>query len=230
MKKIDRRHLLIGSAALVTTCAVSAGAFWPGRQGLVASGSSDITGRIFPGDGPAKPWKWSKEGFLYVKLDNRRVMCSICPNACVLAPGDRSACRSKVNIDGVLYSLAYGNPCSVHVDPVEKKPLFHYLPRSRVFSIAAAGCNFRCLNCQNWEISQVKPEELKSYEMFPPEVVKNALAAQCQAVAYTYSEAITFYEYMFDTARLARAAGLKNLLISNGYINREPLLELCKVL
>ncbi|NTV13936.1 MAG: AmmeMemoRadiSam system radical SAM enzyme [Desulfobulbaceae bacterium] len=230
MKKINRRHLLLGSAALATTCAFSVGAFWPGRKGWENSGDSDISGRIFPGDAPAKPWKWSKEGFLYVKLDNRRVMCSICPNACVLAPGDRSVCRSKVNIDGILYSLAYGNPCSVHVDPVEKKPLFHYLPKSRVFSIATAGCNFRCLNCQNWEISQMKPEELKSYEMFPPEVVTNTLEAQCQAVAYTYSEAITFYEYMLDTARLARAAGLKNLLISNGYINREPLLELCKVL
>lgn len=229
MKKINRRHLLLGSAALAT-CALSAGAFWPGRRGWENLGEADIRGRIFPNDAPAKPWKWAKEGFLYVKLDNQRVMCSICPNACVLAPGDRSVCRSKVNIDGVLYSLAYGNPCSVHVDPVEKKPLFHYLPRSRVFSLATAGCNFRCLNCQNWEISQMKPEELKSYEMFPPEVVKNAQASQCRAVAYTYSEPTTFFEYMLDTARLARGVGLKNLLISNGFINREPLLELVKVL
>ncbi len=206
MKKINRRHLLLGSAALAT-CALSAGAFWPGRRGWENLGEADIRGRIFPNDAPAKPWKWAKEGFLYVKLDNQRVMCSICPNACVLAPGDRSVCRSKVNIDGVLYSLAYGNPCSVHVDPVEKKPLFHYLPRSRVFSLATAGCNFRCLNCQNWEISQMKPEELKSYEMFPPEVVKNAQASQCRAVAYTYSEPTTFFEYMLDTARLARGVG-----------------------
>jgi len=229
MKKLNRRQLLLGSAA-VGVCAVSAGALWPWGKGWENSGAADITGRIFPNDAPTQPWKWAKEGFLYVKLDNRRVMCSICPNACVLAPGDRSICRSKVNIDGVLYSLAYGNPCSVHVDPVEKKPLFHYLPRSRVFSLATAGCNFRCLNCQNWEISQMKPEELKSYEMFPPEVIKNAQASQCQAVAYTYSEPVTFFEYMLDSARLARVAGLKNLLISNGYINRAPLLELCKVL
>jgi pyruvate formate lyase activating enzyme len=230
MKKINRRHLLIGSAALAATCAVTARGFWPGRKSAGAGGEADISGRIFPGEAPSKPWKWSKEGFLYVKLDNQRVMCSICPNGCVLAPGDRSVCRSRVNIDGVLYSLAYGNPCTVNVDPVEKKPLLHFLPKSRAFSIAAAGCNFRCLNCQNWEISQMKPEELKNYEMFPPEVVKNALAAQSQSIAYTYSEAITYFEYMLDTARLARAAGLKNLLISNGYINREPLLELCKVL
>jgi pyruvate formate lyase activating enzyme len=230
MKKIDRRHLLLGSAAAATACALSAGAFWPKARGWENSGPADITGRIFRKDAPAQPWKWSKEGFLYVKLDNQRVMCSICPNACVLAPGDRSVCRSKVNIDGVLYSLAYGNPCSVHVDPVEKKPLFHYLPRSKVFSIAAAGCNFRCLNCQNWEISQMRPEDLRNYEMFPPQVVQNAEEAGCQAVAYTYSEAVTFFEYMLDTARLARDRGIKNLLISNGYINREPLLELCKVL
>jgi len=227
MKNLNRRQILLGSAAMAA-CTVSAGAFW--LKGRENSGAADITGRIFPNDAPNKPWKWAKEGFLYVKLDNRRVMCSICPNGCVLAPGDRSVCRSKVNIDGVLYSLAYGNPSSVHIDPVEKKPLNHYLPRSQVFSIATAGCNFRCLNCQNWEISQMKPEELKNYDMFPAEVIRNAQTSQCQAVAYTYSEPITFFEYMLDTARLARAAGLKNLLISNGFINRAPLLELCKTL
>jgi len=230
MRKIDRRHLLLGSAAAAATCALSAGAFWPGARGRQSYGQADITGRIFHNDAPTKPWKWSKEAFLYVKLDNQRVMCSICPNACVLAPGDRSVCRSKVNIDGVLYSLAYGNPSSVHIDPVEKKPLFHFLPQSKVFSIATAGCNFRCLNCQNWEISQMRPEDLRNHEMFPDQVVQNGVKENCRAVAFTYSEAVTFFEYMLDTARLARQRGLKNLLISNGYINREPLLELCKVL
>jgi pyruvate formate lyase activating enzyme len=118
----------------------------------------------------------------------------------------------------------------VHVDPIEKKPLFHFLPTSRAFSIAATGCNFRCLNCQNWEISQVRPEDVRHYDLFPEKVVDEALAAGAQAIAYTYSEPLTFFEYMLDTARLAKQKGLKNLLISNGYVNPEPLFALCEVL
>jgi len=133
-------------------------------------------------------------------------------------------------MDGTLYSLTYGNPCSVNVDPIEKKPLYHFKPRSTAFSLATAGCNFRCLNCQNWEISQAKPEDLRSVELFPKEAVQMAIRSGTKSIAYTYSEAITFYEYMIDIARIARQQNVYNLLISNGYINRKPLLELCKVL
>jgi pyruvate formate lyase activating enzyme len=191
--------------------------------------AESIQGEIFRKDGPTKPWKWSIEGFYYTS-DGKNVQCQVCPNLCLLEPGDRSVCRSKVNIDGKLYSLAYGNPCAVHVDPIEKKPLHHFHPGTAIFSIAAAGCNLRCLNCQNWEISQRKPEEVQHTEMFPQEVVRAALKTESPSIAYTYSEAVTYYEYMLDTARLAKEAGLKNVLVSNGYINREPLLELCKVL
>ena len=193
------------------------------------SRGEDIRGEIFRKDAPAKPWKWSVEGFYYTS-DGKNVQCQVCPNLCLLEPGDRSVCRSKVNIDGKLYSLAYGNPCSVHVDPIEKKPLHHFYPGTSVFSIATTGCNFRCLNCQNWEISQKKPEEVQSGELFPRDVVRESLRRESPSIAFTYSEAITYYEYMVDTARLGREAGLKNVLVSNGYINREPLLELCKVL
>ena len=175
-------------------------------------------------------WKWSKEGYLFKKMSGDRVVCGICPNRCILAPGDRSVCRSKVNLDGTLYSLAYGNPCSVNIDPVEKKPLYHFMPKSKSFSVATTGCNFRCMNCQNWEISQAKPHEVRHYELFPPEAVDAAKRSGSVSIAYTYSEAITYFEYMIDTARLAREAGVYNLLISNGYINRKPLLELCTVL
>lgn len=233
MRKINRRDLLGSALCLCAGClAEPAAAFWPfgeDKQG-VPSGPDDIKGRILRGEAPETLWKYAKEGFRYVKLQNDRVMCTICPNQCVLSPGDRSVCRSKVNIDGVLYSLAYGNPCSVNIDPIEKKPLFHFRPTTTAFSIAATGCNFRCLNCQNWEISQKKPEEVRFYEMFPPQVVENAAKAGAVSIAYTYSEAITYFEYMIDTARIARKQGIKNLLISNGYINRQPLLELCKVL
>jgi pyruvate formate lyase activating enzyme len=210
--------------------AVPARAFWPFTATSEASGPADIRGRVFRNDAPKNLWKWSREGFLYKKINNNNVVCQICPNQCVLAPGDRSICRSKVNMNGILYSLVYGNPCSVNIDPVEKKPLFHFLPRSKTFSIATAGCNFRCLNCQNWEISQAKPHEVRSYELFPQDVVNEAQRSGVSSIAYTYSEPVTFFEYMIDTARLARENKLHNLLISNGYINQEPLLELCKVL
>ena len=186
-----------------------------------------IRGRIFRKDGPVKAWKWSHEAFDYVSDAGGRVQCGICPNRCILGPGDRSVCRSRVNIDGKLYSLAYGNPCAVHVDPIEKKPLNHFYPATSVFSIATTGCNFRCLNCQNYEISQRKPEDVRHAELFPAEVVEAAIEKETPSIAYTYSEAITFYEYTYDTAEQARAAGLKNVLVSNGYINQDPLLRLC---
>lgn len=196
----------------------------------MAWAQEDVSGTVFKGDGPKELWKWSREGYAYRNLGDRQVACLICPNHCALSPGDRSVCRSKVNVGGKLYSLAYGNPCAVHIDPVEKKPLYHFAPRSKSFSLAAAGCNFRCLNCQNWEISQAKPHEVQHRELFPAEAAAAAKQAGCHSIAYTYSEPVTFYEYMLDTARAAREAGLRNVLISNGYINREPLTDLCRAL
>jgi pyruvate formate lyase activating enzyme len=134
------------------TAAVSQ-AFWPlADRPCEAAVTGDIRGRVFKGDAPQELWKWSREGFSYKKLEDRKVICEICPNLCLLAPGDRSVCRSRINVDGKLYSLTYGNPCSVNTDPIEKKPLFHFKPRIKAFSLATTGCNFRCLNCQNWEI------------------------------------------------------------------------------
>jgi len=230
MKKVSRRHFLYCSAGLF--CSVlHADAFWPfSVKTGVAAGPADIRGHVYKGDAPQELWRWSREGFLYTKLDNNLVMCGICPNRCLLSPGDRSVCRSKINMDGVLYSLTYGNPCSVNVDPIEKKPLFHFNPRSKAFSIATTGCNFRCLNCQNWEISQAKPHEVRHHELFPADVIQGAQRTGCASIAYTYSEAVTFFEYMIDTARLAREEGIANLWISNGYINPKPLVELCSVL
>ncbi|MBW2031097.1 MAG: AmmeMemoRadiSam system radical SAM enzyme [Deltaproteobacteria bacterium] len=189
-----------------------------------------IKGHVFRDDAPSLPWKWSIEGFHYSTRGGSSVQCKVCPNRCYLRPGDRSICRSKVNIGGKLYSLAYGNPCAVHVDPIEKKPLNHFFPGTPIFSIATAGCNFRCLNCQNWEISQRRPEDVSHVELFPEDVVKEALRLGVPSIAYTYSEAITFYEYMYDTSRIAKEHGIKNVLVSNGYINRGPLLELTRYL
>ncbi|NLA74128.1 MAG: AmmeMemoRadiSam system radical SAM enzyme, partial [Deltaproteobacteria bacterium] len=181
-----------------------------------------IRGSIFKGDAPDKPWKWSIEARYYEKK-GKDTTCLNCPNRCYLKPGDRGVCRSRVNIDGKLYSLAYGNPCTVHVDPVEKKPLNHFYPGSSVFSLAATGCNLRCLNCQNWEISQKRPEDVAHGELIPKDVVASAKKNHAPSIAYTYSEAITYYEYMSDTARLAKEAGINSILVSNGYINDKPL-------
>ncbi len=173
--------------------------------------------------------KFSKEA-PYSVTTPKGVKCQICPNNCILRDGTESICRTHVVRNGKLYTIAYGNPCSVHTDPIEKKPLFHYLPGSRSFSIATAGCNFACLNCQNWEISQVSPREVQNVELFPEQVVNEAITKGCKSIAYTYSEPVAFYEYMFDTAKIARSKGIKNLLISNGYINEAPLNALCQYL
>jgi pyruvate formate lyase activating enzyme len=174
-------------------------------------------------------WKWSKEAMFYTAMP-QGMKCELCPNGCVVKPNDLGLCKTRKNYNGKLYTIAYGNPCSFNNDPIEKKPLFHFMPTTKAFSIATAGCTFACLNCQNWEISQISPLESKNIDMMPERVIENALMDKAQSVAYTYSEPIAFYEYVYDTAKLARAKGLKNLLISNGYINEKPLRNLCKVI
>jgi len=160
----------------------------------------------------------------------RGVKCLICPNECTLKDGELSQCHNRIAKGGKLQTMAYGNPCAVHVDPVEKKPLLHFYPGSLAFSIATAGCNFACLYCQNWEISQVSPTETQNDAADPEAVVSAAARESCRSIAYTYSEPVTFFEYMRDTATLARKSGLKNIMVSNGYINPKPLLELCPVI
>jgi pyruvate formate lyase activating enzyme len=160
----------------------------------------------------------------------RGIMCRICPNECVLKEGELSKCNNRKVRNSKLYTLAFGNPCSVNVDPVEKKPLFHFLPGSRAYSIATAGCNLVCLNCQNWTISQTSPDKTRNFSLAPEDVVKECIANDCRSIAYTYSEPITFYEYVYETATLAKKAGIKNIVKSNGYINPEPLKNLCSVI
>jgi pyruvate formate lyase activating enzyme len=160
----------------------------------------------------------------------RGIMCRICPNECVLKEGELSKCNNRKVHDSRLYTLAFGNPCSVNVDPVEKKPLYHFLPGSKAFSIATAGCNLVCLNCQNWTISQISPDKTRNIELMPQQVVRECISNNSASIAYTYTEPITFYEYVFETATLARDAGIKNIFKSNGYINRDPLKKICGVI
>ena len=175
-----------------------------------------------------KLWKWSREAYHYISTP-RGMKCRICPNECEVKPGETGDCRNKTVSGGKLYTIAYGNPCSVHADPIEKKPLFHFLPASSVLSIATAGCNLACLNCQNWEISQKSPRETRNYDLMPEKLVKSAIEGKYRSISYTYSEPVAFYEYTLDSARLARQAGIKNVVVSNGYIHEKPLREWCKV-
>jgi pyruvate formate lyase activating enzyme len=182
--------------------------------------------------GPARtegPGRWSKEALFYASTPSG-LQCLKCPHGCLLAEGETGRCRNRVNSGGKLYSTAYGNPCAVHIDPIEKKPLFHFLPSSQAYSIAAAGCNLRCLNCQNWQISQMRPDETENADMMPEKVVAECRSAGCASIAYTYSEPVTFYEYAFDTAQEAHRHGIRNVFKSSGYINEEPLRKLCRVI
>jgi pyruvate formate lyase activating enzyme len=183
---------------------------------LFASGSQ----RLFPVSDDL--WKWSKEALFY-EVTPRGVKCMICPNECTLKVDELSDCRNRINKNDKLYTIAYGNPCAVHVDPVEKKPLYHFLPTSKSFSVATAGCNLACLNCQNWTISQTSTTETKNYDLMPADLVENCIKAACQSIAYTYSEPITFFEYTYDSAKIAASRGIRNILVTAGYINEEPL-------
>lgn len=156
------------------------------------------------------------------------VKCNLCPNECVISNGARGHCRVRENRDGVLYTVVFGNPCAVHVDPIEKKPFFHFYPTQPALSLATAGCNLRCLYCQNWQISQFTPEETQNYDAPPESIVSVATQESVPIIAYTYSEPIVFYEYMMAITHLARTQGIKNVMISAGYINEAPLRELCQ--
>ena len=158
-----------------------------------------------------------------------KVQCELCPKNCVIDPGQSGECRVRVNIDGILRTVVYGYPCSINVDPIEKKPLAHFLPGTGVLSIATVGCNLHCKNCQNWEISQANPEEMPAVfysrqKLFwsPQDLVDTTRNANCPSLAYTYTDPIVYYEYTYDTAKLAHETGLRNVLVTAGYINSEP--------
>ena len=166
-----------------------------------------------------------KEASFYEKREGKKTACFLCRHHCVIADGKRGICCVRENHAGILYTLVYGVPCSWHVDPIEKKPLYHFFPGSKAFSIATVGCNFRCLHCQNHDISQLPAHEdrIEGYAMTPEEVVSQARTEGCASISYTYTEPTIFYEYAFDIARLASEAGIHNNFVTNGYIEHEPL-------
>ncbi len=151
------------------------------------------------------------------------VQCKLCPKQCLIKPGSRGDCKIRYNQNGKLILLTYGRPCSIHMDPIEKKPLFHFNPGKKILSIGTAGCNLHCKNCQNWQISQSKPEDVTSYSMQPQDVVSLTRRNNSNMIAYTYTEPLAYYEYTLDTSIIAKSYGLENVLVTAGYCNEKPL-------
>jgi len=166
-----------------------------------------------------------KEAQLYQKKDDKKVQCLTCAHGCVINPGKRGICGVRENRDGKLYSLVYGKAIALHVDPIEKKPLFHFYPGTPSYSVATVGCNMTCLNCQNADISQMPRDQndIEGKEMPPEMVVRSAKHYGCKTVAYTYTEPAVFWDYAYDTAKLAHMQNIKNIFVTNGFLSRESL-------
>ncbi len=164
-----------------------------------------------------------REALLFHTLGDGRVRCELCAHGCTLAPGQRGICGVRVNLDGTLMTLVYGRLIAANVDPIEKKPLYHFLPGSRAYSVATVGCNFRCPWCQNWSISQARTDglEVDGWDTTPESVVQAALRANCASVSFTYTEPTVFFEFAYDTAKAAHEAGLKTSFVTNGYMSAE---------
>ncbi len=192
-------------------------------QDDTAGGVSELAGPKLKGVArhPARHWR---------ALADNKVKCELCPRGCEVADVERGYCGVRENQGGKYQTLVYGTVCSANVDPIEKKPLFHYLPGTSAFSIATAGCNIECKFCQNWEISQYRPEQVESVVVPPAELVKACKTRGAPTIAYTYSEPTVFYEYMHDVAAAGRQQGIGSVMISNGYMQEKPLRELCRQL
>ena len=205
---VSRRQFLNNSAALAAGTAL-----------CPLSGLSKGQGRLA-----------SEEARYYMKLPGKKVQCILCPRECIVDPGERGYCEVRENQDGTYISLVYGRIAAHHNDPIEKKPFYHFLPGTTAFSVATAGCNVDCKFCQNWELAQRRPEELSSVAFTPQELVDYAQRWECRSIAFTYNEPTVFNEFVYDVAAEAKGRGIKSVIISNGYINKKPLLALCEVI
>ena len=201
-----------------------------GTAGMLTSEWLEAAGRPEPGavmdaeDLPAREASW------YKKLDGRKVECQLCPQACRVADMERGTCGVRENRGGTYYTLVHSLACSIHVDPIEKKPFFHVMPGEKALSYATAGCNVECKFCQNWEISQFRPEQVRAYHLPPDTMVEAARRSGARLTAATYSEPVVFWEYVRDAARAANKAGLKPTVVSNGFIQEDALKEVLPLL
>jgi len=193
----------------------------------LASGASPPLGfpLLLPASDPDA--QFTVEAKYYEKLEHKKIKCKLCPRECVIDDRERGYCGARENRGGTYYTLVHSRVATAHIDPIEKKPLFHFLPGTPAFSIATAGCNVNCKFCQNWEISQVRPEQVRSTYMPPRDLAALARQYQCPTIAYTYSEPVIFYEYVADSADAGHAQGVRSVVISGGYIQQEPLKKWC---
>jgi pyruvate formate lyase activating enzyme len=167
--------------------------------------------------------QFTVEAQFYQKLPNKKVKCKLCPRECAVGDRERGYCGVRENRNGTYYSLVHSRVCAVHVDPIEKKPLFHYLPGTMAFSLATAGCNVNCKFCQNWNISQARPEQAPAQYVPPKRVAELAVQYRCPTIAYTYSEPVVFSEFLMDAADAGHEAGIRSIVVSNGYMQEEAL-------
>ncbi len=209
---------------------------WGAACGAVCAACQLGVGRVLAQDvagtgaleGPALEGVVRREAMFWEATADKRVKCLLCPRECEVADVERGYCGVRENQGGRYQTLVYGSLCSANVDPIEKKPLFHYLPGTPAFSIATAGCNIECKFCQNWQISQFRPEQVRSVHVTPDRLIAACRTRNCPTIAYTYSEPVIFYEYMHDAAELGRQNGVGSVMISNGYIQEKPLRQLCR--
>ncbi|MCK5708385.1 MAG: AmmeMemoRadiSam system radical SAM enzyme [Candidatus Aureabacteria bacterium] len=167
-----------------------------------------------------------KEAMFYKNINGKTIRCDLCPHKCILDKGETGFCKVRLNRDGKLYSLVFGKPCTVNIGPIEKAPFYHFLPGSKRLCVATAGCNMRCSFCQNWQISQNGPEDIRSFSLTPEELVQKAAQLEIPTICYTYSEPIVFYEYMYESSILAKNSGIRTTMVSNGFINSLPMKKL----
>jgi pyruvate formate lyase activating enzyme len=210
MSTFDRRAFLATGAA---SCAL---ALCPFSRWTKEAAAQDLLPEMELSAHPAQHFE---------KLPGRKVKCGLCPRACQVDDRERGYCGVRENRGGDYFTLVYGRPVTLNVDPVEKKPLNHFLPGTQIFSLATVGCNVNCKFCQNWQISQTRPELEKSYDAPPEKIIEMTKASGVPAIAHTYAEPVIFYEYAQDIGREALKHDLKNVVISNGYIQEKPLNE-----
>ena len=229
MKRLNRRQFLQQTVSAAGAC-VGANLFFapnvasaPAR--MVYREKTDPSKKI--GSLPRKREVTLTEG-KYYRPTGPHIQCTLCPLFCVIPEGEAGMCRVRVNRDRKLYTMVYGQPCSVAFHPMEQGPIFHAFPGSQCLGIATAGCNLRCKYCQNWQMSQFDAEETDNYDLPPERVVNLAKEKRCEIVVFAYTEPIIFYEYALDTAKIAKAEGLKTVMVTAGYVDVQPLKDLCK--
>ncbi len=220
----ERRGFLQGvGASLLGASAVHA----HGLSAFALRASADGAATAAPAPAEAFPAKQARH---WTALPDKKIRCDLCPRKCEVADRERGYCGVRENRDGAYVTLVWGRACSLNVDPIEKKPLFHFLPGTTALSTATAGCNMECKFCQNWEISQFRPEQVEARAIMPAQMADLAVARGIGTIAYTYSEPVVFFEYMYDCAAAGNAKKIRSVMISNGYIQEPALKELCDVL